>query len=264
MSERPTESSFASGASRTAWPQRWQGMMKARLREIAETLGYEIRRHPSGRHVDLLHQFGVDLVLDVGAASGGYASQLRRRGYSGRIVSFEPLSKPYHELEARAANDDLWNVMQIALGDRAGRTTIHVAGNSDSSSVLPMLDRHTEAAPHTAYVGREQIEMTRLDDLLESVIEDSHRPLLKLDVQGYELNVLRGAALSLPELVGIQVEVSFVPLYEHGALFDEVLSLLADEGMSVVQIEPGFLDERSGQLLQADVLLMRLGPSVHP
>ncbi|MDJ0524424.1 MAG: FkbM family methyltransferase [Microcystis sp. M53600_WE12] len=87
--------------------------------------------------------FSVDLVFDVGANIGQYAKLLRELGYSGRLVSLEPLSSAYSRLKAISKKDQLWEIApQTAIGNQEGEIIINIAGNSYSSSALPMLDAH--------------------------------------------------------------------------------------------------------------------------
>ncbi len=87
------------------------------------------------------------LALNIGQ----YAKLLREFGYSGRIVSFEPLSSAYSQLKAVSKKDPLWEIApQAAIGNQEGEIIINIAGNSYSSSALPMLDAHLESAPESA------------------------------------------------------------------------------------------------------------------
>ena len=92
--------------------------------------------------------------MDVGANDGGFSSAIRAIGYAGRIISFEPLTGPYEKLRRRASGDTHWETINCAVGDTAGEVTINVSENAGlSSSVLPMLDTHINAAPNSAYVA---------------------------------------------------------------------------------------------------------------
>lgn len=220
--------------------------------------GYELHRDPAYYRGRLLRDFGIDLVFDVGAASGRYVQELRRFGFTGQAVSFEPLSAAFRVLNSAAAKDPRWMVHRTALGACAGSADLHVAANGDSSSLLPMLGRHLEAAPHTRYGATERVDVARLDDIAPDYLRRSRSALLKVDTQGYEREVLAGATDTLPRLRGLALEVSFVPLYQGGMLYEEAFAFVADCGFAPVSVEPGLRDRRSGQLLQADVLFMRL------
>ncbi|PNG23217.1 FkbM family methyltransferase [Streptomyces cahuitamycinicus] len=234
-----------------------------RMRNAGRRLGIDIARYPatwSGPQlVQLMEAHRVDAVLDVGANSGEYGVMLRQSGYRGRIVSFEPLAGPAKVLRRRAKSDPRWIVLPYALGDESGAATVNVAANAGaSSSLLPMLDRHADAAPHARYIGTETVPLRRLDELWFEITKPGERVFLKLDVQGYEAHVLRGAGSYAKDCVGLQVETSFVPLYEDGLLISEALTLGQQElGLTLMATIPGFTDPRSGQMLQCDLVLFR-------
>jgi FkbM family methyltransferase len=220
--------------------------------------GFVVHRHPAVRRQALLDRHGVDLVLDVGAARGQYARELRHFGYRGRIASFEPLAAAFASLEQASAGDPAWSVHPFALGDVGGAATIHVASNSDSSSLLPMAAAHVTAAPHVGYVAEESVQVRRLDDVAPDLLDERTTPFLKIDTQGFEQHVLRGGAATLDRCAGLQLELSFVPLYDGGLLADEAISFAYAQGFRLVAIEPGFTDPR-GEMLQADGVFFRTG-----
>jgi FkbM family methyltransferase len=199
----------------------------------------------------------IDLVLDVGANDGQYGKGLRRTGYDGRIVSFEPLASARRELECRSAGDPGWETRSFALGDEPGIVSLHVAGNSSSSSLLPMASRHVASAPESAYVGEEATEIRTLDQVATELVRPGERIWLKLDVQGYELAVLRGAEKTLNRVEVVETELSLVELYEEQALFGQVFDYLTARGFGAWFFEPVFRDPSSGELLQVDGIFAR-------
>lgn len=225
------------------------------LRGLARR-GFAVQRHPGWRRQRLMADHGVDVVFDVGAARGGYAHELREFGYAGRIVSFEPIAAAYADLQAASAGDDRWTCVHSALGSAAGRQTINIASNSDSSSILPMADEHRSAAPHVDYIGEEEITVSRLDDVAPEHLTDAARPFLKIDTQGFEGEVLAGGVQTLDRCVGLQLELSFVPLYSGGMLVDEMISFAYDHGFRMVALAQGFTHP-TGAMLQADGVFFR-------
>jgi len=219
--------------------------------------GFEIRRHPAVRRQSMLAQHDIDLVIDVGAAVGGYGIQLRQFGYTGDIVSFEPLDSAYAELSAVADPDTRWSTRQAALGSEPGESVINIASNSDSSSLLPMGSGHTDAEPSVGIVGQQTVIVQRLDDVVDEFTTSESRIFLKVDAQGFERQVLAGAAQTLARCRGIQLELSFVPLYEGGMLINDAIALAYDAGFSMVGVEQGWA-AGTGQMLQADGVFFRL------
>jgi FkbM family methyltransferase len=211
-------------------------------------------RHAIGRRARLIEALGIDLVIDVGANRGQFALEIRRGGYAARIVSIEPLTAPYRHLARLAAPDERWAVIRSAVGPRAGSATMHVAANDGaSSSFLPMLDLHARAAPEARYVADERVDVATLDDLVEPHLRDGGSVFTKLDVQGYELQVLEGASTTLDRSSLVQLEMSLLPLYDTAPTYREVIQFMAQHGYQLIGLEPGFA-ARSGVLLQADGL----------
>jgi FkbM family methyltransferase len=225
--------------------------------------GFEVRRlrpdaSPSHQLCVALRRFGIDLVLDVGANVGQFGAELRAYGYSKPIVSFEPLSVAHAALTERAAGDPSWSVHpRTAVGDVAGTVEINVSANLFSSSLLPMLHLHEDAAPQGSYVGKETVRVARLDEIATAYLENAANPFLKIDTQGFERHVLEGAEGILPRVRGVLCELSLVPLYEGQALWLEMLSYLEALGFTLWALQPGFTDPRDGRTLQVDAIWFR-------
>ena len=209
----------------------------------------------------MLDHYDVNCVVDVGANDGGFASSIRAVGYTGRIISFEPLPKPFAALRQRAAADDNWDVYQYAIGATKGSVTINVSGNAGlSSSALPMLDTHLNAEPNSRYIDSETVNQDRLDSLIPELgVSADHRTFIKIDVQGYEGAVLDGASdlLTGTGIVGLQLELSLTPLYEGAMTYREALDRAEALGMRLMDLSPVFTDPASGRLLQADAVFFR-------
>lgn len=205
-----------------------------------------------------LKKFGIDLVLDVGANRGQFVLEIRSGGYTGHVVSFEPLSDAHNRLLQASTDDSAWEVYaRCALGDHDGETEINIAGNSLSSSVLPMLVAHRNAAPDSAYKGRETVPLHTIDAVAPRYLQNFRAPFLKIDTQGFEWQVLDGARASLPLFRGVLVELSLVPLYEGAHLWQEVMGRLEGEGFALWAFEPVFSDPNDGRTLQVDGVFYR-------
>jgi len=226
------------------------------VRKFMTTVGLRRRPRPD-RGAQLLERYGIQVVLDVGANAGQFAYSLWRVGYRGRIVSFEPLSSAFRELSTNARGHRCWQTLNLALGDFDGERTIHVAGNSESSSLLEMLPRHVSAAPHSAYVGTEAVQVRRLDSIVDELIRPAERCFLKLDVQGFERSVLNGAGTCLPRFLGVQLEMSLVPLYGGEVLFQDMLAIMSEKGYCLMSLTDGFAEPKTGQVLQLDGVFYR-------
>lgn len=233
--------------------------------ELLRRLGWEVRRssYPDSEQIllrRLLDAVQPEVVFDVGANVGQYASLLRRCGYAGAIVSFEALPAEHAGLTKRAASDPAWRVApRCALGRASTELQMHVAGNSLSSSLLPMLNAHRDAAPESRYVSTETVRVARLDELTMSMDLHPSRILLKIDTQGYEAEVLAGAEGLLDAVCALQLELSVTPLYDGAPSMRQMLELCERLGFELFGLHPGFYDMRSGRLLQADGFFLRAG-----
>lgn len=225
---------------------------------LAYRAGFDVTRD-AFKHgfVHQMKHHGVDAVLDVGANVGQFGQLLRQAKFSGRIHSVEPLQSAYDGLAAVAAADARWTTQRAAVSAESGLLTLNVAGNSVSSSVLPMLEQHTAAAPDAQYVERESVPATTVDEIVAAHDLDPERTLLKIDVQGYEKPVLDGAAKTLGEFGAVRTEMSLVALYDGQALLTDIVEYLGGHGFELWFVEPGFVEPGTRRLLQLDGVFFR-------
>jgi FkbM family methyltransferase len=237
--------------------------MKRLIRKTVRKMGWELtRRRPESsewaRLVRMLGTHGINTVLDVGANIGQYAMNLRDAGFGGRIISFEPVLEAHSLLCRAARNDAQWTVAErMAISDRDGQTDIYVAGNLASSSLLPMLDSHRTADPTSGFVATQTVPMARLDTVADRFLKNGECLFIKIDVQGFESKILDGAPLILKRGIGLQLELSLVPLYQGETLFQPMLERLDKLGFELWSVIPGFVDKGSGRLLQVDGVFFR-------
>lgn len=233
--------------------------MMQRLLAIA---GFELRRQsPVQERIAALKRLmdhaGVAYVLDVGANEGQFARQIRAAGWGGPILSFEPLRDAHAALSRTAAIDPYWTVApRTAIGAERAMVTINVAGNSQSSSILPMLERHRVTAPESAYVGTEEIGVLPLDEAIGE--QGGAGPyLLKMDVQGFESEVLRGAPETLRDTGVVYCEMALQPLYEGEKPFHELYADIVRHGFRCAGLFNGHYDGSTGEVLQCDGVFVR-------
>lgn len=231
---------------------------KVALRSSLHRHNLDLVRNPfAARMATALRWLDADTVLDVGANIGQYGSALRASGFSGRLISCEPLPDAFGHLSRRTAGDPNWTALHTAVGAEPGSSTINVSANSFSSSMLPMTDAHRNAAPGSEFVSSVSVPVTTVREILETHRVDPERALLKIDTQGYESRVLDGAGELLQRFAAVQLELSFVPLYAGQQLFDQLVARLADEGFGVFCLDAGFADPRTGRMLQCDGVFVR-------
>jgi FkbM family methyltransferase len=205
----------------------------------------------------LLRESGTSLVLDIGANIGQYARALRRNGYRGRIVSFEPLGTAFQQLRNAASSDPLWDCLNIAVGSSRRVARLNVAANSVSSSLFNMTAHHIASAAESVYIATEKVRLERLDDLLEANAPSTDPIFMKMDVQGYEDEVLNGCPRLLKRVIGVELELSLAPLYEGQALMPTLVERLSRAGFKPLTLETGFKNPLTGELLQVDAIFKR-------
>lgn len=194
------------------------------IRRLLWKFGYDISRfnpadHPLARRKRILETFAIDTVLDVGANTGQFARQLRHDlGFLGRILSFEPASQAFEALRVNSKGDPTWEVYQWALGDIEGTGEINLSANTYSSSIFAMLPSHSKSAPDSKYIGKESITIRTVDCVFRELCGSARNVYLKIDTQGFEYQVLKGAEASLRSIETLQIEMSLVPLYQGSAL----------------------------------------------
>ena len=201
----------------------------------------------------------IAVAIDVGANLGQFARQLRHRlAYQGRIISIEPQPDAFAELQRTAAPDEKWSVMNLALGDADAVLPLNISINSVSSSILPILERTVQSAPRSAYAGRVDVPVRRLDSLPELRAAAANCCLLKIDAQGYEHKILQGAEAVIDRFSLLYLESSLVPLYDGELLIEEMIAYLRKKSFAPVDIARGHFDPASGQQLQADILFAKI------
>jgi hypothetical protein len=126
------------------------------------------------------------------------------------------------------------------------------------SSLLPMRAEILEVSPSSRTVAREKVRLATLDSVFDAYARAGDRVLLKIDTQGYERQVLDGAARSLPRLAGLQLELSLVPLYEGEATWLAMIERLARDGFEPRLLIPGYFDRHLVRLLQVDGVFFRV------
>lgn len=230
-------------------------IVKDRLKSIVRSVGYEIRRqHPD--LTEFLHSRSVNLVLDVGANEGQFAQELRSRGYSGRIVSFEPVAEVFERLEKNSAADEKWSCRNMALGETIGTIEINVSKNTAMSSIVSQTEVGRNSIYEADVVRVDKVQITTLDSLFSEFSED--RVFLKVDTQGFEQSVLGGGKNSLHRVLGVQLELPLVHLYEGTWQFDEALRFMREAGFTLSQMRPiTYYSQDPASLLEVDCIFRR-------
>ena len=221
-------------------------------------LGYYIRPYNVVSSADLrlihaLNHFRIDTVVDIGANVGQFGEKLIEGGFKGKMISFEPLSKCHAKLKEKASSYPKWEIYdRVAIGAENGETEINITSNTVSSSLLEIKEVHTRAEAASAYVGKEKIKVVRLDDIASSIgIENKY--FVKIDVQGFEMEVLKGGKNTIAGATLVSIEMSLIPVYENGGiLFKNIIELMEQNNFYLFGIQTAFVDKQTGQVYQVD------------
>ena len=231
-------------------------IIKKILKKIINKFGINISIY--GTYPEFLLHHKIELLFDVGANTGQYAMNARDNGYKGKIVSFEPLPGAYEKILKNSKKDPLWTVHnRCALGSGGGEMEINISQNSQSSSMLSMLDSHLLAAPESSYIGKIKTDVITLDSVFDAYQKNDEKILLKIDVQGFENEVLKGLALNLKNIFAVEIELSVVPLYEKQELYDYFFSFFEKNGFTLWSLIPMFKNSKTGELLQFDAIFIK-------
>jgi len=232
----------------------------AATRALLRRTGVDLVRYPwlPPNHVsNYLRLFAIDTVLDVGANKGQYALALRRAGYNGRIISFEPGREAFQILQQVATKDPQWRCYQLALGAQIGLRTLQIAAASEYSSFLPITETAVRADSFAQMHSEEEVEVVTIDSLWHDHVGLQSRVLLKLDTQGFEREILRGAMESLGQIVGVQLELTVSSTYVGQPTIEEMLPLLRGHGFQLFALYEGFRENDTGRLIELDGLFFR-------
>jgi FkbM family methyltransferase len=224
------------------------------MRLLQALLRHHVLAGAEHRNV-LLRDLGI--VVDIGANRGQFALAVRQWAPRARVISFEPLPGPASIFRSLFSDDDRVLLHQAAIGPRPEQRTMHVSGRDDSSSLLPISSVQTAMFPGTGEIATTEVHVGPLEEFMTA--DDLHKPaMLKLDVQGFEFDALRGCESLLKHFDWVYCECSFVELYSGQKMAWEVIDwLLARDFCLVGMFNPAYDD--CGQAVQADFLFSRKG-----
>jgi len=206
-------------------------------------------------HEEVLSGLDCKTVIDIGAGRGQFALSARNCFPEARIISFEPLPGSAAKFRKVFEGDERVMLREAAIGPVSGTALMHVSRRKDSSSLLPITPVQVSVFPGTEEAATLNIRVNRL---AEFVSPEDIRPnaLLKLDVQGYELEVLRGCEELLARFGHVYAECSYVELYAGQALAEEVIEWLRGRGFLFLA-KYNTVFGCDGKPIQADLLFRR-------
>jgi FkbM family methyltransferase len=233
---------------------------------LAKHRGYEVIPFWKMHEISLVNHlrkvlelYNVKVVIDVGANKGQFHDLLRQDiGFRGQILSFEPVSRYYDLLMTQSSKDSAWKIFNFALGSERGEAEINVTQSPGLNSFLaPRNDVVDGYWQEGSILGVEMVQIKTLDEVLAVVGLDcsTTNVYLKLDTQGFDLEVLKGAKESLPKICGLQTEASIRPIYEGMPTYIEVVNFLTQAGFDISGMFPVTHDD-SLRVIEFDFLFV--------
>jgi FkbM family methyltransferase len=201
----------------------------------------------------VLNSHQISLVIDGGANQGQYASRIRNDGYQGKILSIEPGSSAYEKLKENSYTDNLWDCVQVALGSSNGTSLLNLSSNQGMSSSLKNPVGHLAEFPTVKFEGAEQVSVITLEDLL---IKRDERVFIKLDIQGSELEAIKGIKTQLFKVAAFEIEMTLVPMYQNESTLGAVINLIEELGFQLFSISE-FGKGKNGQVTYFDILAIK-------
>jgi FkbM family methyltransferase len=194
-------------------------------------------------------------VIDIGANRGQFALVARRCFPNAKIIAFEPLPGPARVFRELFSRQDRITLHESAIGPASQRSSIHVSERDDNSSLLPIAGLQTKLHPGTGEAGQLEIQVERLNHFVST--SDLIQPaLLKIDVQGFELQCLEGCRELLPHFQYLYIECAFQELYVGQTHASRLMQFIFDQCFDLTGICHVFYD-RNGQTVDADLLFKR-------
>ena len=202
--------------------------------------------------VDFIRDRQITLVYDIGANTGQFASKLRRGGYKGTIISFEPIRSVFEALASKARLDPRWIVHNCGLGAAQEQLEINVSRDTKYSSILDMSDLTAKFDPMASVERTEKIIIKTLDEVSAGEKETF---LIKIDTQGYEHKIIEGGKMTFQRAAGVLMELPILHLYKGNWEFHEALAHMASVGFAPAQITAVSYDvDDKVSLLEVDCL----------
>lgn len=189
----------------------------------------------------LLKLHAPDCLFDVGAHDGGFARMIRKLGYEGWIVSFEPLPQLAQKLRDHAAGDEKWLVEECALGAQSGEMKFHqMAGDVFSSFLLPEAGQPDKYNDSNVVVRSLPVSVKTVDGAwLEMKARlGVRRLMLKMDTQGYDLEVFSGAGGTAGEICLLMSELACIPIYQGAPSLQQSLEIFTAAGFCPAFLSP--------------------------
>ena len=178
------------------------------------------------------YDLNVSGIIHIGGHYGREIDKYKSHNVND-IVLFEPLTSNFSVLNDIVKNTE-GNIIahQVALGNDNRKVTMNISSNEAQSSSILTPKVHLTAHPEVTFSGTEEVEMRKLDDY-----DYQDYNMIVVDVQGYELEVLKGASQTLSNIDYIYCEVNCDEVYEDNARVEEIDEFLSSYGFKRVETQ---------------------------
>ena len=199
----------------------------------------------------LLIREQINCVLDIGSHKGSFIQSLRKIGYKKHIISFEPTLSSYQYLKNNFSDDKNLICYNIALGDFNGKQKINTMGLSNLNSFLDPIDLNVKS--------KINVKVKKLDEIMPDILKKVENPKIfcKIDTQGYDLNVLKGAGEYVNSFKILQSEISIQPLYKNTPNYIQSFEYFESIGFKVIQLFPCSKNNKLNETLEFDCIMIR-------
>ena len=234
--------------------------MRSLISNTLRSMGWDLRRSSirtnfSKRLARLFEDENIDFLFDVGANVGQFSTAMFGAGYEGQVLSIEPIPGAHKLLKNKANLNSNWIIApRCALGEADSELALNVTKSSSASSLLKPTRSTENAISQTEVMETIETPVKTLDEFWTEHSDDVRKLAIKIDTQGYELNVLKGGVQALANASVVVLELSIAPFYEGQPLYNEIDEYLRIHGFQIVDIETGYRDHGSGLLREFDAV----------
>lgn len=205
-----------------------------------------------------LRRLNVDCIIDVGANIGAYGSELRALGYRGLIISFEPDPECFRELTDRSAKDPMWLAFDTALGSAEGSGEFNIMEVRLFNSFRAPSTEETRTFENSNKVTRRiTVPISTLDKQFPELQRSYRfaRPYLKMDTQGFDIEIFQGAKSVLDRFVAMQSEISVKRIYEGTLGWRDAIAVYEAEGFELAALYD--VNPQFPELVELDCYFLR-------
>jgi FkbM family methyltransferase len=232
------------------------------IRKILNSFGYEIIKKTDAftgsKSGNWLEKLNIATIIDIGANEGQFIKAISQTIPGRKIIAFEPIKACYDKLLTNTSHLSV-TAYNCGLSNESGTAEINISENFVSSSILPIEQLTTTLYPDSKYVNKQTIELRRLDDVMKDH-KLAPNVLLKIDVQGYEEQVLAGSLDTLSKVSAVIIEFSYQPLYAGQWLFEETYDFFTAQGFSFAGLADQANSKETGIPIYGDAIFIRKEP----